>query len=130
MLQDRVQRYEESEIRFNLMVLTQDKRALLGDQLNELQARKMAAEIKLASLSAAEGESVELMESDVEGIPDTKEELESLLTRVAHEISSIEESLHAEDAKFARYHVRLLLVFSVCSSCSFPPSRRMCSISD
>ncbi|KAK9904206.1 hypothetical protein WJX75_006748 [Coccomyxa subellipsoidea] len=91
-IQSRIERYAQSEIRFNLMAVIGNRTDVLGQELASLEARRAA----MLSTSNKDGDQME-----VDG---TSEDSSQELASVESEIVRVQEGLHQEAARKKRWH--------------------------
>ncbi|CAL5220343.1 g2339 [Coccomyxa viridis] len=92
-IQSRIERYAQSEIRFNLMSVIRDRRAVYEEQLASLQARRASS-----GDAGTRGETSMVIDSGG-GKAQTGHS-----DSVESDILRIQEALHQEKAKFKRWH--------------------------
>jgi len=97
-IQKRIERYSQSEIRFNLMALIKSPTVRLEEERNALQTRKSALENKL-------NQGAEAMDVDVPDLPTTPEAQTAELARVTQELSDCEAKLRTETEKLKSWKV-------------------------
>jgi len=100
-IQKRIERYSQSEIRFNLMAVIRKLKVTLTEELEKLSARKTSIESKLQSKEQNDN----AMDIDGDSLPATVEELKSELSKVTVLIQECQRKMKDEDEKINRWKV-------------------------
>jgi len=98
-IQKRIERYSQSEIRFNLMAVIKKLKSTYQEEVEKLESRLASATTKITAL--ASGSSMEL-EDD---LPNTEEELNQELDRLGNRIEELHRKISDEDDKLKRWKV-------------------------
>lgn len=92
-ISERIEKYSKSEIRFNLMAVIRNRQQLLGEQVLALERQKESIQAKLSGVQEEAG-----------GLPDSPEELQTMLADIDAQLPSLREQMASEQDKFARWH--------------------------
>lgn len=98
-IQKRIERYSQSEIRFNLMALVRNLATSYSEEIATLNARKDAIATKITNL-ATQPDSM-----DVDDLPGNPEELNDLLVQLDDRTEELNQKIAAEEEKFKRWKV-------------------------
>eukprot|EP01117_Protostelium_nocturnum_P006904 TRINITY_DN2478_c0_g1_i1.p1 TRINITY_DN2478_c0_g1~~TRINITY_DN2478_c0_g1_i1.p1 ORF type:complete len:358 (+),score=144.12 TRINITY_DN2478_c0_g1_i1:45-1076(+) len=96
-IQQRIEKYSKSEIRFNLMAIIKNRVTVYNEQIDKLQKLKEQCEAKLAG-----GEQVLEIDSS---LPATPEELKAKKTSIEKEIANLKQKTEFEEEKFNNWKV-------------------------
>ena len=95
-LQDRIQKYSQSEIRFNLMAIIKNRAEHMKSQITELEVNRNKIQAKLDNVISG----VQVMEDE---LPSTKEELELGLTTIDNQVAQYKNEITEEEHKFKKW---------------------------
>uniref|UniRef100_A0A7S3I8U5 Ubiquitin carboxyl-terminal hydrolase n=1 Tax=Fabrea salina TaxID=342563 RepID=A0A7S3I8U5_9CILI len=101
---DRIQKYSENEIRFNLLALVKDKKSSAEEETKKLNSEIAAIQSKLASLGEeVQGMEVEVDEEYFSALPDDLEALQGELAAKKHQLEQYSDIIKAEENKHLRW---------------------------
>jgi len=100
LIQQRIQRYSQKEIRFNLLALVKDRKEVFKGELAEVETKTKAIQEKLASL----GSGMDTAEDGKDELPNTKGELETLLVGLGEKGRTAKENLAREEEKYRKWN--------------------------
>ena len=101
-IQKRIERYSQSEIRFNLMAVIKNLKSTYQGKVAQLQNRAIAISEKIARLNSGSGMDVE------DDLPSTIEALNEETTRLNISISEYEGKIVDEEEKQKRWKVNII----------------------
>lgn len=99
---ERIQRYQGSEIRFNLLAIHKDKRKIIRENISSLEGKVQTIHSKLAKLK---GEPYSVHEKELMHLPDDIDSLNSMLMQIQSEIADQQSALSHEEHKHERYRI-------------------------
>jgi len=100
-IQKRIERYSQSEIRFNLMAVIKKLTVSLNEELERLTARKASIESKLQSKQQQDSAAMDVDD----GLPSTVEELQNELATIIAQMQECNNKLSDEEDKLNRWKV-------------------------
>ncbi|CAM6094183.1 unnamed protein product [Calypogeia fissa] len=102
-IQDRIERYSRSEIRFNLMAVIKNRKDVYTAELTELEKKRADLWDQLEAEQAKEEDGMDTTSEDEQG--SDIENLKRLLMVVESEIADVAEKLESEDEKSKRWKI-------------------------
>eukprot|EP01095_Lingulamoeba_sp_RSL-Kostka_P000508 TRINITY_DN107_c1_g1_i1.p1 TRINITY_DN107_c1_g1~~TRINITY_DN107_c1_g1_i1.p1 ORF type:complete len:351 (-),score=124.20 TRINITY_DN107_c1_g1_i1:156-1208(-) len=110
-IQQRIEKYSQSEIRFNLMAIIKNKQQVYQQELDQLTTRLDKSKNKLENLEKDNNsqnnnnEDTEMEDVNDTPLPDTKEELETLILELGQQIDFAKARLNDEKEKYKRWKI-------------------------
>eukprot|EP01133_Synstelium_polycarpum_P004304 gene4304-5027_t len=103
-IQQRIEKYSQTEIRFNLMALIRNRQTFYNAQIDLFEKKKKAINLKLSQMDTSVEDSSSKMEIDSQfDLPSSKEELDFLLVEADSNIETIRQNILLEQEKFRGY---------------------------
>ncbi|KAL2631351.1 hypothetical protein R1flu_016037 [Riccia fluitans] len=100
-IQERIEKYSKSEIRFNLMAVIKNRKDIYNQELAELEAKRTELYSKLEEAQVKGGDAMDVDSDDKHKSP--LEQVRTALMEVESEIASISDRIAMEDEKFKKW---------------------------
>jgi len=102
-IQERIKKYSEKEVRFNLLAIVKDRTQVYKEELKEIEEKKKKAEAKISKLESSAGGGMDTTDED--GLPSTIPELQSFIQTKILEEKDIHEKMKREEDKLHKWRV-------------------------
>jgi len=102
-IQDRIRKYSEKEVRFNLLAIVKDRTTVYKEEVKSLQQKKAKVEAKIARLESTQSGAMDTSADDK--LPTTVPELKSLVQTTTLEEKSLNEKITREQEKLHKWKV-------------------------
>lgn len=102
-IEQRIEKYSRSEIRFNLMALVKNRKQMFLEQIEQLNLSKDRVERRLEAISRGESDLSTLDEGYEDSLPDSVDELEEMSRDIKARIQACEEGIRTEEDKMTRW---------------------------
>ncbi|GAM22103.1 hypothetical protein SAMD00019534_052780 [Acytostelium subglobosum LB1] len=101
-IQERINKYSQTEIRFNLMAIIRNKQSVYNKQLEFFEAKKKATLLKLSQIDTAVEQAMDI-DSDAYSLPNDRELLDAVLLDIDNNMELISQNLMMEQEKFRNW---------------------------
>ncbi|KAL3689204.1 hypothetical protein R1sor_015513 [Riccia sorocarpa] len=100
-IQERIEKYAKSEIRFNLMAVIKNRKDIYNQELAELEVKRSELYSQLEAAQGKGGDAMEVDSDDKHNSP--LEQVRAALMEVESEIASVSDRIAMEDEKFKKW---------------------------